>query len=245
MRIDWQTAVSYVTRQPAWKQRVGIGGLLLLLLPPAGWILALGYRSLVGQRLVDGVASVLPPWRGLFGAALRRGMASSGVILAYLTPFVIAYWLLGARSLDVIATHSREVLMLLGAVILFPPLALPGMPVWALRYDWLHFSAGEIALLVALFFGPIFMLPSAFLQVAHHRHFTAAFRIDRVVQLIVVAPGLYVQAWMVALTVSAMAVVLVPLAPWLLFWSYLVISHLFVQVRDAATRSPSASFARV
>ena len=131
MRIDWQTAVSYVTRQPAWKQRVGIGGLLILLLPPVGWILALGYRSIVGQRLVDGADSVLPPWRGLFGAALRRGMASSGVILVYLTPFVVAYWLLGTRLLDVIATHAREMLLLLAAVILFPPLALPGMPVWA------------------------------------------------------------------------------------------------------------------
>ena len=112
---------------------------------------------------------VLPPWRGLFGLALRRGAASSGVILAYLTPFVVAFWWLGVRSTDQIVTHARELLTMLAAVMVFPPLAIPGMPVlYVIRYEWLQFSAAEIELLV-------------------------------------------------------------PLAPWLLFWSYLAISHLFLQ----------------
>ena len=63
---------------------------------------------MVGQRIVDRQYPLLPRWSGLLGTALRRGAASSGVILAYLTPFVIAYWVFAASSFDVLATKSRE-----------------------------------------------------------------------------------------------------------------------------------------
>ena len=230
-RIDWRTAVGYVIREPSWKLRVGIGGLLILLLPPVGWVLALGYRSIVGQRIVDRQYPLLPPWSGLVGSVWRRGAASSGVILTYLTPFVVTYWVLGVSSLDVMSTKSRELLVFVAAVAAFPPLALPGMPVlFATRYDWMQFSAGELAVLSALFIGPIALLPSAFLQVAQQRQFSAAFHLGRVISLIAAAPGLYLQAWIAALAMSAVAVSLVPLMPWMLFWSYLAISHLFLQV---------------
>jgi hypothetical protein len=230
-RIDWRAAVGFVVREPAWKLRVGIGGLLILLMPPVGWVLALGYRSVVGQRIVDRQYPLLPRWSVLLGTALRRGAASSGVILAYLTPFVISYWVFAASSFDVLAMKSREFLIFAAAVVAFPPLALPGMPVlYATRYDWVQFSAGEMTVLTVLFLGPILLLPSAFLQVAQQRRFSAAFQPGRVVGLIAAAPALYLQAWICALAVSAVAVVVVPLMPWLLFWSYLVISHLFLQV---------------
>ena len=238
-RIDWRAAVGFVAREPAWKLRVAIGGLLILLMPPVGWVLALGYRSIVGQRIVDRQHPLLPRWSGLLGTALRRGAASSGVILAYLTPFVISYWVFAASSFEVLATKSREVLIFAAAVVAFPPLALPGMPVlYAARYDWVQFSAGEIAVLTALFLGPILLLPSAFLQVAQQRRFSAAFQPGRVVGLVAAAPALYLQAWIAALAVSAIAVILVPLMPWLLFWSYLAISHLFLQVLERAAPAP-------
>ena len=42
MRIDWREALSYVTREPAWRRQVAVGGLLILVAPPVGWLLALG-----------------------------------------------------------------------------------------------------------------------------------------------------------------------------------------------------------
>src|SRR5687768_13874340 len=126
MRIDWREAVGYVTREPAWRRQVAVGGLLMLVVPPVGWVLALGYRSIVGQRLVDGQVPALPPWRGLSPVAFRRGMASSAVILTYLTPFVLTYWLVGISSLESLASHRRELLAMLAVVIVFPPLGLPG-----------------------------------------------------------------------------------------------------------------------
>jgi hypothetical protein len=238
MRIDWREAFSYVMREPGWLRRVGVGGLLILVVPPIGWLLALGYRSCVGQRLVDGQVPVLPPWRGLWTVALRRGVSSSAVILTYLAPFVVTYWGVGISSLDSLATHWRELLVMLAAVVTFPPLGLPGMPpLYAAQYDWLHFSRSEAAVLAVLFLAPILLLPGAFLQVAHHRRFTAAFNVVRVVRFIAASPGVYAQAWTVALAVSAGAIIVLPLAPWLLFWSYLVITHLFLQVDRRPVRA--------
>ena len=51
MLIDWRAALVFVTREPDWKPRIGLGGLLMLVVPPIGWVLALG--SWCGRR---------PPW---------------------------------------------------------------------------------------------------------------------------------------------------------------------------------------
>lgn len=241
MRIDWREALAYVTRDPAWKQRVAIGGLLILALPPLGWILALGYRSLVGNRLVDGISPVLPQWRGNLGLAMRRGSASSGVILAYLAPFLVAYWLLGVQNVRAPLDQWRELVTFASSVAAFPPLAIPALPIlFAVRYDWLDFSAAEVLVLLALSLAAIALLPAAFLQVARHRRFRAAFNVLAAVRFIASVPRLYFEAWIVSLTVSAIAVAVVPLMPWLLFWSYLVISHVFLQASAAARRGVHA-----
>ena len=234
MRIDWRTALVYVTREPSWTRRIAVGGLMLLVLPPIGWLLALGYRSLVGNRLVDRQAPLLPEWRGNFLISFRRGAASLGVTLVYLTPFLIAYWMLGVRTPDAAAAHWREIAKFIGGVILFPPAALPTLPVlYAVWYDWLHFTVAEMSLLIILFVGAILLLPAAFLQVAQHRRFLAALDVVSAVRLVARVPRLYAEAWFVSLAVSAVAVLVVPLAPWLLFWSYLIISHLFLQALAA------------
>ena len=237
MTIDWRAALRFVTRESHWRRRIGVGGLFMLVLPPVGWVLALGYRSLVGNRLVDGARPLLPSWRGNFGLIARRGAASSGVILGYLAPFVVLYWVLGVMSFDLARVHWREIGSFVTAVVIFPPIALPMLPpVYAARFEWLDFAPLEIALLILVFFIPIVMLPAAFLQVAHHRRFAAAFNIVAAARLIRRAPRAYVEGWIVSLAVSAAAVLILPLAPWLLFWSYLVISHVFLQVLAQSIR---------
>ena len=239
MRIDWREALVYVTREPGWKQRFGIGGLLMLALPPLGWTLALGYRSLVGNRLVDGVSLVLPPWRGHLGIAMRRGSASSGVIVTYLAPFLIAFWLLGVR--DHISDHRREVVTFAAWSMAFPPLAIPGLPIlYAVSYEWLDFSAAKVLVLVVLALGPILLLPAAFLQIARCRRFRTAFKVIGAIRFIASTPRLYAEAWIVSLAASAIGVAIVLLTPWLLFWSYLVISHVFVQAAAGGSPNPAA-----
>jgi len=43
-------------------------------------------------------------------------------------------------------------------------------------------------------------------------------------------PRLYLEAWIASLAVTAVALGLGPFAPWGLFWSYIVILHLFVEI---------------
>jgi len=232
--IDWRTALVYVTRERAWKRRVAVGGAWMLLVPPLGWVLALGYRSVVGNRFLERRHPLLPAWSEDFGLIFRRGVASSGVILGYLTPFLAAYWIFGLESPHSLLEHARAFAAFISAVIVFPPLALPTLPFfYGWRFDWLRFSPAEMTLLAALFLCPIAVLPAAFLQVAHRRRFPAAFDIVAALRLIAAVPRLYVEAWLVSVAVSAVALAVVPLTPWLLFWSYLVISHVFLQVLSA------------
>jgi hypothetical protein len=245
VEIDWREALTYVTRDPAWKRRVGLGGLFMLIVPPLGWVLALGYRSLVGFRLVDRHLPVLPPWRGNFEMAFRRGAASSGVILGYLTPFLAGFWFLGVHSGRAVAEHLGALVTFITAVIALPPLAIPTLPVmYSLRYRWLEFSPSEIAILLIAFVAGIVLLPAAFLQVARYRRFRDAFNLPAARRLILAAPRAYAEAWIVSLAVSAVSVVILPLAPWLLFWSYLVISHLFLQVLARAGHTGVAAATR-
>lgn len=218
----------------------------MLVCPPLGWVLALGYRSLVANRLVDGAAPRLPEWTPHLRATLQRGLASSGVILTYLAPTGFAYWALGLRHVESLWHHWREIAAFTAAIVVFPPVSIPILPVlYAITYDWLAFTSAEIAGLLALSLATIFVVPAAFLQVAQHRRFSAALDAGAALRLIASQPRLYVEAWVVSLAASAVAVVLVPLTPWLLFWSYLTISHLFLQVLGAVrpAEAETASYA--
>jgi hypothetical protein len=246
LHIDWRTALTYVGRQPAWTRRVGLGGALMLVLPPIGWLLALGYRSLVAARLADNSVPLLPEWRTHAGTAFRRGVASCAVILTYLAPSFVAYWLAGVRHAGVFLEHWRELAVFAAAVIVFPPLCIPTLPVlYAVRYDWLEFTPVESVALLALALGTIAVLPAAFLQVAKQGTFRAAFQVGAALRHIVAVPRLYAEAWVVSLAVSAAAVAVVPLTPWLLFWSYLTISHLFLQTLGVVRRASTGTAAAV
>ena len=64
-----------------------------------------------------------------------------------------------AGDLEPIGVLSALVIvgyLFMAGVLIFPPAAIPGLPVWyARRYDWLDFSAFDVAVLVPLFAVPI------------------------------------------------------------------------------------------
>ena len=208
----------------------------MLFLPPVGWILALGVRSIAAIRLVDGHASPIPHLSDCYLMALRRGLAALGVIVAYLAPFLAAYWILGVDSRTTLRDHMAEFLFFMVACLAFPPLFVPTLPfVYAHRFPWLEFSSLDITVLALLFVVPVFVLPAAFSNVAIHNSFPAAFRIRAAVTGIAARPRLYLEAWLASLLISALAVLTGPAAPWALAWSYLIILHLFL---DATAHWP-------
>jgi hypothetical protein len=60
--------------------------------------------------------------------------------------------------------------------------------------------------------------------------YAAALHVSTAARFAVANARWYCEAWALSLCVSAVAVLAVPLMPWLLFWSYLVILHAFLQV---------------
>ena len=164
MRLDWKAAFAYPFRDPDWKPKLFVGGLLMLLCPPVGWTMALGYRRAVGIRL-------------------RAGMT--------------------------------------------PPLPLP--PLYSYLFPWVNLTPLEIAVLVIVFVATAFVLPAAFVQVSVTGRYRSAFRVPHVARFITGHPIVYGEAWLLSLTASAIGVAMGPLAPWGLFWSYIVILHAFME----------------
>jgi hypothetical protein len=200
----------------------------MLLCPPVGWLLALGYRREVALNLVDGRTPVLPAWRGLHLPALGHGLRALIVILAYFAPLLTLYWALALGSLGEAVARWREVGLFFLCLPLFVPVTMPGLlvayPAW---HPWMGFSGAEVAVLAAAFAGTTFLLPAAFMQVSLHRRFRAALRVDRVVRLVALAPALYLEAWAISLVATALAGLSGPLMPWGIVWSYLVIGFAF------------------
>lgn len=229
--LDWFDALSYMTRQPGWRRTLLVGGIFILIAPPIGWVMALGFRSLTGEHLTRGVTPPLPPWRGNLDDIFIRGAKSSGVILGYLGPTLLLFMALGAGDVRTAVVHAREIVSALLATVLFPPVAIPALPVVAaLRWPWFSLAPGEIALLCAGALFTIVLLPAGFLRVAATGRYAAAFEVGFAFRFAVRNIRPYVEAWILSLVVSAVAVAIVPLMPWLLFWSYLVILHAFLQV---------------
>ncbi len=52
--LSWQGAFRLPTKEAGSVRKLGHAGLWLLLCPPVGWLMALGYRGQAAWRLVDG-----------------------------------------------------------------------------------------------------------------------------------------------------------------------------------------------
>jgi hypothetical protein len=78
----WRTAFRFPTAEPGAAAKLWRAGLWLLLCPPVGWLLALGYRKEVALRLVDGLEPVLPPWR-FHWTTLLDGCKAAAIIIMH------------------------------------------------------------------------------------------------------------------------------------------------------------------
>lgn len=235
LRLNPHAALSFMKRDPGWKRKLLIGGALFFPLPPLGWIMALGFRSLTGPRLVEGMVPVLPEWRGNLRLILMRGVTAVFVILAHFSPFLLCYCWFGLDSIAELRAHWVEIVLFVTSIAVFPPLFLPTLPfVYALAFSWLSFSTIELLILAALFLGAIFILPASFVQVGMYGNYASAFRARSAWRFALRNMRLYIEAWILSLLVSAIAVAMGPLMPWGLFWSYLVILHVFL---DALVQS--------
>ena len=89
-RLDWRSAATFVRADPDWRAKIFRGGLLLLL-PPLGWPVALGYRKMLIGRLVTRAEPLLPSWEKNVLRYWREGMQALGVIFAHYSPVFVFY----------------------------------------------------------------------------------------------------------------------------------------------------------
>jgi len=226
--LDWRTPFLYMFRDPDWKRKIFVGGLWLLLFPPLGWPIALGYRREALSALVEGRRPILPPWGGQWPRYLKEGLKAAGVILVYFLPFLSVFWFAAIDDWLTVETHALELAAFVLAILLLLPVCLPLLPplYWYL-FPWVRLSPVEMILMGVVFWGTTFLMPAAFLQVSLHGGFQAAFRVDRM--LVFVGRNLrgYLEAWAVSLVSTAVAAALGPGVAWGIFWSYLVIVYTF------------------
>jgi hypothetical protein len=230
MRLRWKAALEYPFQDPDWTTKLFIGGLLMLVCPPIGWTMALGYRRAAGIRLRAGSTPRLPEWSGLWWSHYKGGVGAVGIILGYYVPFMLLFAGLAFEPTVNGARHLLEIVAFFGLIALFPPLFLPLLPpLYSYLFPWVRLTAPEIVALMIVFVGTAFVLPAAFVQVSVTGRYRSAFHVAHVARFIGGHPRLYCEAWILSLTASAIGVFSGPLAPWGLFWSYIVILHAFTE----------------
>lgn len=135
-RLDWKDAFLFPISTADARRDVFIGGTLILLLWPIGWILNLGNRLNVVARLHAGRAPFFTgfrPWRFTFA----RGCVSAATITSYLSP-AIALAALSYYQYATGATRSAVALSAAASAAAFvlAVFTLPGcMTVYAVEGD--------------------------------------------------------------------------------------------------------------
>jgi len=219
-----------MTRSAGWKHHIIVGGFLLLLCPPIGWPLVLGYRKELARRLIEGCEPVLPDWRS-WKLYLRDGLKAAGVILSYYAPFLAIFWFVAIPRPEVALEHLVEIGLFFVLILFLIPVFLPLLPLlYGFWFPWIEISPAGAAVASVVFWATAFLLPAAFLQVSIHGSFREAFRLRRVICLIWQHFPLYLEAWALSLVATVASVLTGPLAPWGIFWSYLVIIFAFNNV---------------
>ena len=241
-------ATAFVVRDPGWRRKIFIGGLLLLVVNPVGWPAALGYRKALIGRLLAGTDRPLPDWRGGIWHYFVEGLKAMAVIFGYLSPVYVALaTVLWSNGVGIDAP-------LVGGLVFFlacPLLSPASLPV-AVAY-WTFFSPGyrlpptTAVALMTICGAIVFFIPAGFLQVSRTGRYSAAFDIRAAAATIAANPSGYVRAWFHSVLISLVGHAFLPLAPWGIVWCYLGIIFIFNSLLqdDAAACGPGSWYGRL
>ena len=225
-----------MTASEAWRRRVFVGGLLLMV-PVIGWPLILGYRRRVVERLVSGDPELLPPWRGHLLETLRSGLGAMAVIHTWYAPIYLWLALRMIESGDANGAWLWPTAALFIAVPIFSTMIIPVGVVWLRFLADAPPSDGELAAMSVAFAVVTFVIPAGFLQVSRTGSLWSAFRLDRDLALIGRHFARYVEAWIGSGVMSLVGHLCLPLAPFGVVWCYLGIVYSFNEVPADDARS--------
>ncbi len=250
-RLDWRSAATFVREDPRWRAKVFRGGLLLLF-PPLGWPVALGYRKALIGRLATRAEPLLPEWEGHVMRYWLEGMKALAVILAHYAP-VYAFCAARIARTGPPELPWLELAAFFAFFFLLTPFLVPVLVVASSA--WIGgntFTGGEAAFVLAYFALATFLIPAGFLQVSRTGRFLSAFRLGDSLALVVRHFRLYAEAWAFSGLIALVGHFCIPLSPWGIFWCYQSIVYSFNEIRmhtgdaaDSALRDGRTWFAEL
>jgi hypothetical protein len=230
MSVHPHVAGLFPLADPAWRRRIFVGGLYLMM-PLFGWPAILGYRKELVLHLFGDAAAPLPPWKGRFFHYFGEGLKSMGVIFGYLAPlYATLFGVVLARGFAPGATSALIVLFF----VVFPIFSTLSFPtacfLLAFGRDRAWITPGELAAFLAAFSVVIFLIPAGFLRVTVTGRYRSAFHLGRTLPLIRRHFRAYLAAWWYSGLMSLLGHLTIPLAPWGVVWAYLAIIFLFNEI---------------
>ena len=229
-KLDWRSACLFMVADPAWKNRIWIGGWVLLI-PVIGWPAILGYRKEAIVRLVNGDSPLLPDWRAGLWLYFREGFKALLVINAWFLPAFVWVTVRLTQS-----PYSGEfpwfwLLAFFLAVPILSTLAVPVLVAVA-RYALAEpaISLPESLAISALFVAATFVIPAGFLNVSRTGRYLSAFDVPWMLRTTSRNFPAYLEAWIGSSLVSLIGHFCIPVSPWGIVWAYLSIVYFFNEI---------------
>jgi hypothetical protein len=219
---------AFVVCDPQWRSKIFWGGLLLLLVHPVGWPVALGYRKALIANLADGKEPVLPDWQGKVPFYFFEGLKAMGVIFGYLSPLYLALLLLSLKngmSPDSTWLYTAAFFVVF---TMFSTLSFPIIVLYLTFFsENFRLSWPMSLMLLMAFTSIIFFIPAGFLQVSKSGKYLSAFNLFAAAATLRSHFVAYCLAWYRSGIMSLIGHFSIPFAPWGVFWCYLSIIYEF------------------
>ena len=230
IQLNWRAASLLFALDPAWKRKLFLAGLVLLI-PVVGWPALLGYRKAFIERLIAGQSPIMPEWRGQFFHHMSEGFKAVFVIFAYLSPIFIWFLVRMQGELGSADLPWFAISLLLLIFPIFSPLLLPLLIQYFMWFvDGSSLSLGEGMAMLTMYTAVTFFIPAGFLQVSKTTRFSSAFNFPAAFALIKNWPRRYCEAWLGSGLMSLMGHFAIPWSPWGVAWCYLGIVYAFNEV---------------
>lgn len=213
---------------PGWQIPIRRIGWWLILCPPVGWLMALGYRLdvVITLRRPPGVmlAKRVPGLRSDFDLFIQ-GLRALAVMAMYTAPPLMLFWFCvhGISFAEFRWENLADpgLWFFLAAALFFVPVTIWSVPAWiffTVPNAWANFIPCAFSVLFLIL--AVFFVPSGYMQVGDRGRFSDALRVWRGIPWVLGHLREYVYAWRESGQISLVAFLLGWRAPWGIVWSY-------------------------
>jgi len=227
--LNITSACLFITKDPEWRRKIFIGGLVLLI-PLVGWTMLLGYRKVAVNRLWLKSEPLLPEWKNNFIHYFIEGFKCSLIIFIYLLPATVLFWFIVFYSNLISQVPWLEIIVVLCIYPLFTPLVLPFTVFYLMIVPFNPLPILLGFLIIVIYFGLVFLIPLGFIQVSITGRYLSAFNVLDCGRFWFNNFFNYLEAWIDSSIISLLGHFCIPFSPWGVLWAYLGIVYNFNEV---------------